>query len=601
LSSSIYEANDVRGWVGLGVGFFVAVVWLALPGMGLAGGAADVAGASDAAGVVDGPVEATLENVDDEATYGEILTTLEAAVKAVQPSEEKPRPVRSDVRLRVVASPPSSSLGQLKTCAMYGVRAGGVRAGLAAAKDKGESRLDDSRTYYVGKTWSRGEVLAGKFALRSGHGLVFSGTRAGASYADSRRVGRGDFGLRPATASEENSALEGVGLSLKTRGLDLLVALSRSKRDALLGEAGSVKSLPEGSTHVTAAELAGRDALREDLIGMACRFRHAGLEVTMSLSCSSLSRSFMPARLAWPQHRARIVGGADVSMERGGTRVFAEAATADGSFGGVIAGLAFDGPAGQLLVLARSYGTGCLGLHSAPYGSYSGVGTGERGMLVELKVKPVSGREVTIRSDLHARTDAGGAASRCGSETQADAAWQLGGVTLSLGERFTKNEETPWGSPGEIPASASASVGGTAAVSRLRSRLDAEFRPVRELRVRLRYEALSAQAGAGESHSRSRSDLMRADFRLDLWKPVALSAGCYVFGIDDWAARIYQYETGVPYYPSLELLKSDGSRWYAGVSFDVKRLGRLAAKYGRTLYKDGEERSEFLATYIARI
>ena len=98
-----------------------------------------------------------------------------------------------------------------------------------------------------------------------------------------------------------------------------------------------------------------------------------------------------------------------------------------------------------------------------------------------------------------------------------------------------------------------------------------------------------------------RSDLIRADFRLGLWKPVALSAGCYVFGIEDWAARIYQYETGVPYYPSLELLKSDGSRWYAGVSFDVKRLGRLAAKYGRTLYKDGEEHSEFLATYIARI
>jgi hypothetical protein len=81
---------------------------------------------------------------------------------------------------------------------------------------------------------------------------------------------------------------------------------------------------------------------------------------------------------------------------------------------------------------------------------------------------------------------------------------------------------------------------------------------------------------------------------------VQIRAGFYVFTIEDYASRIYQYEPGVPYYPVIEMLKSDGSRWYLVLSFDMKRFGRLTSKYGRTLYSGGEDRSGFLFYYSLR-
>ena len=93
---------------------------------------------------------------------------------------------------------------------------------------------------------------------------------------------------------------------------------------------------------------------------------------------------------------------------------------------------------------------------------------------------------------------------------------------------------------------------------------------------------------------------MRLDANFRKLRPAEIRAGFYVFTIGRWASRIYQYEPGVPYYPVIEMLKSDGSRWYLVLSFDMERFGRLSAKYGRTEYAGGEDRSGFLFYYSLR-
>jgi hypothetical protein len=93
---------------------------------------------------------------------------------------------------------------------------------------------------------------------------------------------------------------------------------------------------------------------------------------------------------------------------------------------------------------------------------------------------------------------------------------------------------------------------------------------------------------------------VRFDVSADRLGPAAIDAGFHVFRVEDYAARIYQYEAGLPYYPSLALLKSDGSRWYGVLALDLRAWGKIAAKYGVTVYDDGQEDSSLMASYTAR-
>jgi hypothetical protein len=174
-----------------------------------------------------------------------------------------------------------------------------------------------------------------------------------------------------------------------------------------------------------------------------------------------------------------------------------------------------------------------------------------------------------------------------GSETFADATVGAGDFTLLMGEKLSRVSE--------------AGAGGiTEETERLRSRVDVEYKPVRGLEVRARYELVGARVARGGVASRSTSDLLRLDASLAWRNAGSVKAGFYTFTIEDYSSRIYQYEAGLPYYPSLEMLKGDGSRCYAVLSLGGDRVGRAAIKAGRTRYSGGEEEVDLAATYMIR-
>jgi len=298
------------------------------------------------------------------------------------------------------------------------------------------------------------------------------------------------------------------------------------------------------------------------------------------------------------------------------TLVFAEGAVTEGGAGAAAGGLAFEVSSAEVLVLGRAYGDRYLSLHARPFGYYSGTVSGERGLFTGLTLKS-SKAHLALGNDVHSRSRLGGAGSRpSGSQTFAELGLSAGDFTLTLAEKFTVGEEPPEDADapaglacGETGAGQRAALvalapgragDGTVETRRLRSRLDLQYRASGRLRVRVRYESLSARESLGRAETRSASDLLRFDAAVDRLGPLSVDAGFQVFTVEDYAARLYQYEIGLPYYPSLVLLKADGSRWYGVVKLDLERLGSIAAKYGVTIYDDGEEDSGLLASYSAR-
>jgi hypothetical protein len=537
----------------------------------------------------------TLADIRKLPGVNDRLLEMLAPFVVVRPLEKHPLPVRSLLRLRAIGSPPTSRSTGIKTNCVYQLEARSLSAGIVVDKGKGEARLNDFQAFYLEKAWGPAKVTVGNFLVASGHGLVFSGAFGQSpSTADPWRAGRGAFGIKTSTASRENSLMRGAGLALKARAWDLCVVGSRTDFDVRLDESGRVTSLNETGSHVALSEIEGRDALREDLLGVVCRARRAGFAATASLAGTRVSRDFAPDVIDWPRDRARLLGSLDLSLEQGDAVVFAEGALG-GKAGAALAGIAVRRPQAEVLVLGRSYAPEYVSLHSAPFAFYSGLGKGERGLVTLVKFKPAAAGELAITNDLHQELRADGAFRASGSETFVDLTLDSGPFAFALGEKLTTSQEPP------SESAATSAPAGTRETTRLRSRVDIGYTPVRGVGLRARYEVLTATEAEAGVADRSASDVLRLDLSLEALKPLRVDAGFYVFSVGDWASRVYQYEAGVPYYPTLELLKSDGSRWYAAVSWEGKSFGKLAAKFGRTLYQDGEEHSEVLASYILRI
>ena len=512
------------------------------------------------------------------------------------------------LRARVVSQPASGSYKNLKTYLRAQVGYAGWEGGFILEKDRYESLLNDFQSFYLERVFEvkdlgRGRVIAGDFLLATGHGLVFSNPYGySPSTVDPWRFSQGDFAIKPYTSAEENFGLSGAGLGVSRGKVDLFIAASRTKYDASLDEDGRVKSLGTSGLHVSEHERDSKQALEEDLLGLAFRLNSAGAAAAGSrgggtawragidASYSRLNREFSADRLSWLSTDGNFMGSLDLSFEVGETIAFAQGAVADGGGKALMAGLAFDRKKTEFMMVGRTYDDTFLSLHSRPFAFYSGIATGERGILARVSFEPVSRLAVSIGSDLHEkRMPEEGLGRPSGSESFLDLSYKVGKATVSLGEKLLVSQDPPDGEGRP-----------TEERRRLRSRLDARYKARSWLSLRLRYENLRASEDEGEGAQRSSSDLLRVDVDFRKLRPAEIRAGFYVFAIGEWASRIYQYEPGVPYYPVIEMLKNDGSRWYLVLSFDMERFGRLSAKYGRTEYAGGEDRSGFLFYYSLR-
>jgi len=523
-----------------------------------------------------------IENVDRR-----LLDLLRPFVVVRPPSKRVP-PLRAHLRTRVIASPVADSYRDVKTYVRMGATYSNYEAGVLAEKDRGETQFNDFQTGFAGAGFAGGRLILGDFILVSGHGLVYSNPYGySPSTVDPWRFSQGDFGVKPYTSVDENFAFRGLAYEFEGERTGLFLAVSRTRFDASLDADGRVKSLGTTGYHMDSE---GEDALREDLIGFGFRYAPGGLGLGLDVSLSKNDRGFAISRLDWMDDSWKAIGSCDLSLLAGNTAFFVQGALSEGG-GAALAGFGYDRHKLELLVLGRYYNERFLSLHARPFAFYSGYATGERGVLTRLAFRPFGKALVSVGNDLHERRpDEKGLPSPSGSESFLDVEVPLGSITLSVGEKLLLTEEPP--ARPDDP---------TESRSRLRSRFDVRYDAARWLDIRSRYENLRYSGDKAGERETSTSDLLRLDLAVRVTRRATLKVGFHTFTIGSYGARLYQYEPGLPYYPAMEMLKSDGSRWYSVLSFDMAPWGKVAAKYGMTAYSAGEERSQFMAYYSVRL
>jgi hypothetical protein len=499
-------------------------------------------------------------------------------------------PLTASLRLRLVASPAASSYRRVKTYVRSNAGYSRYYAGIVLEKDRDEKQFNDFQAAYASIRFSRANLIVGDFLMASGHGLVFSNPYGlSPSTVDPWRFSQGDFGVKPYTSVEENLALRGVAIEYEGKHTGLCVAISQTDLDARIDQDGRVVSLPTTGLHTPGTE--GEDALREDLVGLAFRSRSGGLKVGLDVSVSRYSRDFALARLDWLGRQWKAAASGALSYIGRSSTAFVQGALADGGAGAVIAGLGCDRERLEFLILGRYYDERFISLHARPFSFYSGLATGEKGLLARLEFQPLGPVRVAIGNDLHKRRpEEEGLSSPSGSETFLDLELPAGDFTFSVGEKLLMSEVPPSGEGDP-----------TEERTRLRSRFDVRYDAASWLDVRMRYENLRYTEDRGQESEKSASDLLRLDLALNITRRAAVKIGFHTFTIGSYGSRIYQYEPGVPYYPAIEMLKSDGSRWYSVLSFGMTRFGKLAAKYAVTIYDADEDRSQFMSYYSLRI
>ena len=493
-------------------------------------------------------------------------------------------------RLRLISQPHGASFENTNTYFTLRTNYSGFGLGLTVEKDRYETQINDFQSLYAEKTWNSVYLVAGNFNLNSGYGLVFSGPYGySPSTVGPWRFSRRVFGLRPYTSTVDNFMMGGAGLALAGRGVEVCAALSSTHRDARINEEGEVSAIPTSGTHVSTIESEGKDAIREDLAALAIRHKRDRMRVGLTFLLSRFNRDFESASFPWLDGKENNLVSADATYLGDGFALFGEAGLSQTGGGAVIGGLAFERPNVDLLAIGRTYARTYFSLHSRPFSAYSRATAGEDGLFLRLTLRPAPRMAIIVSNDLHRKDlGLGGAMNPSGSETLLEFNAGLGEFNVRLSEKITSREEPPLGADDA-----------TETRSRYRTRLDLEFRPYRMLWLRLRLEDLRSREEDGASVEKYVSDMMRLDIRLaSSWATV--KCGFYAFRVEDYSSRLYQYEPGLPYYPSLEMLKSDGSRWYLIGVVKMGRAGAVTLKLGATSYDTDEKREDIRFDYGVR-
>ncbi len=518
------------------------------------------------------------------------LVDLLAPFVVVKPPAKAVRPTGT-ARLRLISSPSRFSVEAAKTYFTLRATYSGFGFGLTLEKDKYETQVNDFQSVYAAKAWPGVYLVAGNYFLNSGYGLVFSGPYGRSpSTIGPFRFSRRVFGLKPYVSTVENFGLGGIGVGVKTGGLDVCLALSSTHLDAAVGGDGLVESIRTGGIHVGPSETRAKDALREDLAALIMRYDRGRWQAGASLSLSTFDRGFRAGAFPWLAGRTNHLASADLTYLGGGFGVFGEVGFSRAGGTALLGGMAFQRPDIDLLAMGRKYTRSYFSLHSRPFSAYSRATAGEEGLFFRLTLKPATRTVVVISNDVHRKDlGLGDGMNPTGSETLFELGVGFGDFRVEVTEKMTAGEAPPAGA-GDA----------TVETDRYRTRLDLEYEPNTILRLRLRVESILSREEEGAVSAGFSSDLMRLDIRLRMLSRLTLKAGFYTFKVEDYSARLYQYEPGLPYYPSLEMLKSDGSRCYVIGVLKLGRAGSATLKFGATRYDTGDDRDDVRFDYGVR-
>lgn len=399
------------------------------------------------------------------------------------------------------------------------------------------------------------------------------------------RVGRG---IRPYGSVDENNFFRGAALSLSlTPRLVATAFASRRTLDASLGVPDSldladpdlppgaldgtiVTSLSVDGLHRTERELERKDALGETLVGAAAEYRlttgrvdgRAGVVATHGRYDDPLGQGTRPDnRFGFAGDRATTISAYADARTRA-SQFFGEVARGAGGGVGAVAGAGTDlGGGAELLLVGRHYGRDFTTLHGYPFGERNGVGNGETGLYVGMRLRPSRTWTANVYYDQY-RFDwlrFNVPRPSVGHEALALVEHRPSRYARVYVQARTETREASRDVANGVPGSV---VGGLADETRATLRLHGEWDASRRLRLRARVEGARFHTSDADDEPLTGA-LVYQDVRYELVpRRLRVDARLTLFRTDGYDARLFAFENDLAGVFAIPPLSGRGARGY---------------------------------------
>lgn len=476
--------------------------------------------------------------------------------------------------------------------------AGRIQTGVVLESDPGEKAYNDYQAHYaqVNDLASRYQLIVGRYQVEVGQGLAtwgpFGLSKSSHPIAPVKKRARG---LKPYTSVDENAGLYGAGIGMNFNRWRSIVFYSNAALDAALDENGQVTSLVASGEHRTASELAKRDQVKERLWGGNLQYQSRNGSRLGLIHFRSLFNRFIinanPDRrqYAFTGNRNQVTSGYfDLLIPY--TNLFGEWAISGNNASAVLVGSSFSRGPLRLCLSWRWFAPDFQNSHAFGFGDANGATQNETGFYAGIGWRinryislnayldhyrhpwrtffqplPVNGRDLMMQFSLKV--------SRYAS------------MQLRYKNRISdKIADRP--------------IAGGFVLNQFQKHAKSSYRAQLDLslsdpwHIRARAEWTQARPTWYDKNVRVASDFdgfmlacaltFKPESRLH-WR-----GGITFFDVDDFSARIFQYEPDLPGMMTNVMLQNRGTRWYLLLIYKIGSAFDLICKYSSLLYDNRE-------------
>ena len=467
-----------------------------------------------------------------------------------------------------------------------------VRLGILTEKDAGERTFNDLQIGYahLASKKLKTSVLLGHYIAEFGQGLVFWGPyRLHKGYDPIAPAKARSRGLRPYRSVDENAPFYGGGISGAFGVAEWSLFYSRSRLDANTIQ-DTVRSLVRDGYHRTVAEIAKKDNLCEQLVGMNVNIGIKRLAVVgVSVQSTRFDKTF-PPRSSLPDRYAFVgrrnsVAGLHWDFTFGALNLFGEAARSASGGRAVMAGCWLDVTKFDAVLVWRHYAPDFQNQHGYGFGNRGQTLNNEKGFYFGWRYKLTSRLKVFYFLDNVAYPWPMSRTPMPSSEYQSLA---------MIEQKISKNVKLQAGIKvrSRQCSQLSADNFGNAREkiarhtrSSYRLQMDANFGRALRLRTRLEANRSSDMAFVvGKVRSMQTGVLLYQDVMYRANKRASLLTRWCFFDAPDYKVRFYIFENDMPGVMRLKMLYGRGTRWYAMIAYNALPMFKIHLKYEHTWY-----------------
>lgn len=473
---------------------------------------------------------------------------------------------------------------------------GRIQAGMVLESDPGEKKLNDYQAYFIQVDSLMGhcQLIAGRYQLELGQGLAtwgpFGLSKSNHPIAPIKKRARG---LRPYTSVDENAGLLGAGMAVHFRRWRSMLFYSDAALDATVDELGRVTALTTGGEHRTTGEIAKQDGVRERLMGLNLQYQSQNGSRCGIIHFQSFFSRFIvndnPDRrqYAFSGKRNRVTSGYfDLLVPY--ANLFGEWARSGNNANAVMLGSSYSRGQIRLIMAWRWFAPDFQNSHAFAFGDVNGATQNETGFYTGIGWRP--GRFLALNAYLdhyrHPWRTFFQPLPVSGRDLMVQFSVKIS-PRASVQLRY-KNRNSDKIAHQPAPGGFELQQFQQNAKSSYRAQLDLRLSEFWHLRARAewtqaRIDGFAPTAGAGAD---AKGFLMACALHFNPKCGFRGRAGISFFDVDDFSARIFQYEPDLPGLMTNVMQQNRGTRWYFLLSYRIADSFDLVAKYSSLLYDD---------------